>query len=166
MTKKTKSDYPKRITGTLNVSADTQLGIPELELFFSMDVDSKGNRRIVSCGSRMPSRFTEADVKPIYFEQSKCVVDYNGKDEVYSMTMTSIDPFIDRESNLPIAESEIERYCRMTEDMDLMILVNVCQFLWTSLADNLDIIDMSGKFIKAVIKAFHDNVGDGDIGTD
>jgi hypothetical protein len=165
MSKKIKSDYPKRITGTLNVSADEQLSIPELELSFSMDIDSKGNRRIVSCGARMPSKFTEADLKPIYFEQSKCVVDYNGKDEVYSIAMTSIDPFIDRDSNLPIPDSEIEKYCRMTEDMDLMVLVNVCQFLWTSLADNLDIIDMSGKFIKAVIKAFHDNINDEDIGS-
>lgn len=164
MTLKGKSDYPKRITGTLNVSGDDQLGIAELELFFSMDIDSKGKRKVVSCGGRIPSRFTEAEIKPIYFEQSKCVVDYNGKDEVYSINMTSIDPFLDRDSNLPTADSEIEKYCRMTEDMDLMVLVNVCQFLWTSLTDNLDIIDMSGKFIKAVIKAFHDNLGD-DIGS-
>jgi hypothetical protein len=162
MTKKHKADYPKRINGTFTISGDEQLGISEIELFFSLDVDSKGNRRIVSCGGRIPSRFTETAVKPIYFEQSKCVVDYNSKDEVYSVTMTSMDPFIDAEGT-PTTDSEIEKYCRLTEDMDLMVLVNICQFLWTSLMDNVDIIDMCGRFIKAVIKTFHDNIGDADI---
>ena len=166
MTKKTKADYPKRITGTLNVSADEQLGVAELELFFSLDIDSKGNRRVMSCGGRIPSRFTEQNIKPVYFEQSKCVVDYNGKDEVYSITLNSLDPFIDPDSQLPIADSEIERYCRMTEDMDLMVLVNICQFLWTSIMDNIGTIDLSGKFIKTVIKTFQENLGEPDIETD
>lgn len=163
MTKKAKADYPKRINGTLTISGDDQLGIAELELFFCLDIDSKGKRRVVSCGGRIPSRFTEADLKPIYFENSKCIVDYNAKDEVYGMTMNSIDPFMDVENDTVAGESEIEKYCKLTEDRDLMVLINVCQFLWTSLMDNIEIIDISGKFIKTVIKTFNEHMGDSDM---
>jgi hypothetical protein len=166
MRQKRKADYPKTISGTLNISADDQLGIGELELSFNLDIDSKGYRRVVSCGGRIPSRFTEQNIRPVYFEQSKCIVDYNAKDEVYSVTMKSLEPFIDKESDMPIADSEIEKYCRMTEDMDLMVLINICQFLWTSLMDNLDTIDLSGKFIKTVIKSFQENIGGPDIEID
>lgn len=166
MTKKPKADYPKKISGNLYISADDQLGIPELELFFSLDIDSKGNRKVVTCSGRIPSRVTQHTLKPVYFEQSKCVVDYNDKDEVYAITMNSLDPFIDPDSQLPVADSEIERYCRMTEDIDLMILVNICQFLWTSLMDNIPTIDISGKFIKTVIKTFQENLGGPDIQVD
>jgi hypothetical protein len=163
MAKNSKADYPKRISGTLNISADQQLNIPELELCFTLDVDSKGNRKVVSCGGRIPGRFTETDIKPIYFENSKCIVYYNQKDEIYSITITSIDPFLDSETKMPIAESEVEKYCRLTEDIDLMVLINICQFMWTSLMDNLDTIDISGKFIKAVIKTFNEAIGDSDM---
>jgi hypothetical protein len=64
---------------------------------------------------------------------------------------------------MPIAESEVEKYCRLTEDIDLMVLINICQFMWTSLMDNLDTIDISGKFIKAVIKTFNEAIGDSDM---
>jgi hypothetical protein len=44
-----------------------------------------------------------------------------------------------------------------------MVLINICQFMWTSLMDNLDTIDISGKFIKAVIKTFNEAIGDSDM---
>ena len=166
MDSKLKADYPRRINGSITCSADDKLGVPELELTFELGIDSKGDRKVVSVGARIPSRFAGFPVKPIFFEQSKCIVDYNSRDEVYAVMLSSIDAFINPETKTPIFDSEIEKYCRLTEDVSLMILINACQFLWTGLLDNIDIINMSGQFIKAVLKNFQEGISDLDEGVD
>ena len=165
MTKKPKADYPRKITGSMLFTSDDLTGIPEIEVAFCLDVDSKGNRRVVYTSARMPSRFMQ-NIKPTYFEDSKCIVEYNDKNLVYSIVLNSIDSFIDRDTSEAKQDSEIDKYAKNAKDPDLAVILGICQIVWSCLEDNFGMIDLSGNFIKEVAKAFIENEEEDDLGMD
>ena len=149
------------------LSEDTAGDIPEMELSFIMDRDSKGGRRVVSVSTRFPSRYTAVPQVPIIFDESKTIVTLNDKHETYSVFMSSVDPFI-LEGDVPEAAppTDIERYAKSTGDIHMFILLNACQFGWSLLLETSSMVDMAGAVAVKTMNNYLSSAGDEDMGLD
>src|SRR5690606_25998666 len=106
---------------------------------------------------RFPTRSSAAEnVQIVHFEDSKASIEYtpvpNTEDiQVYSLTLNSINAFIDKKTNEPIMSSDIEYYISNSmPDSQLIILLRIAQFVWGMVEDSFDMINMSGEMIKTI----------------
>lgn len=142
-----KSDYPKTVSGTMILSEDTQIGIPEIEIDYDTTTNSKGERKVSCVSISFPSRKTPTfDTKG--FSDGKIVVDYNSEEALYRLTLYSVESMVDTKTGIPLDESDVETFASESQDIELVIFIQIALQYWGALEDTFPIIDMCGHLAK------------------
>lgn len=142
--------YPKEIHGTVSFSGDSVLDILPIEIAYTSDVSSKNERQVTSVTVSFPSR--ESGGTSCSFSDDTIVVDYSPGGELYSLTFLSVSSLIDLETGEFKLLSDIEKHAEETEDIELIMFVQIGLQFWGSIMDMFPIIDISGNLVKKLIQ--------------
>ena len=142
--------YPKEISGTVSFSGDSVLDILPIEVAYTSDVSSKNERQVTSVTVSFPSR--ESGGNSHSFSKDTIIVDYSPGGELYSLTFLSVSSLIDMDTGEFKLLSEVEKHAEDTEDIELIMFIQIGLQFWGSIMDMFPIIDISGNLIKKLIQ--------------
>lgn len=142
--------YPKEISGTVSFSGDSVLDILPIEVAYTSNVSSKNERQVTSVTVSFPSR--ESGGNSHSFSNDTIIVDYSPGGELYSLTFLSVSSLIDMDTGEFKLLSEVEKHAEDTEDIELIMFIQIGLQFWGSIMDMFPIIDISGNLIKKLIQ--------------
>lgn len=150
-----KCEYPKSVEGSVRISEDATLNIPEIEISYGTSMNSKLERKVDYIVVTFPSRFDQKTSR-ITFDNDRIFVDYNSSKELYSITFNSIESLIDVKTNIPTQSSEIEEHAAAHMDIEIMIFIQAALQAWGMVTDSLQFIDMFGSLTLTTIQALEE----------
>lgn len=148
--KKLPVTYPKDISGIVTFSPDSSLGLDRIDISYFTTVNSKNERMVSSVMVFFPER---EGIKTNEFCDGRLSLELGKDDTVVSLTFNSISDLVNLETGEFLFKTPLEEYAEATQDVELLIFIQVGLQFWGVLMDMFKLVNIYGTLVKTTVLA-------------